>query len=140
MAHDQGRRRLLRFPLMCAALAAAVAASTAWAADYPARPLRLVVPYAPGAGTDTVARLVATKLARKLGQTIIVENKAGASGNIGTADVARAAPDGYTLGVATPGPVSVGASLYKHLPYDPLKDLQPVILLNESPVVMLVNP
>lgn len=132
-----GRRRLLRLSMMCAALAVAGAA---WGADYPVRPLKLIVPYAPGAGTDTVARLVATKLAQKLGQTIVVENKAGASGNIGTADMARAAPDGYTLGVATPGPVSVGTSLYKRLPYDPLKDLQPVILLNESPVVMLVNP
>lgn len=121
-------------------LAAQVGAKAANSDDYPARDLRLIVPYAAGAGTDAVTRLVARHLASRLGRAVVVENRVGANGNIGTNAVAKAAPDGYTLGTATPGPVAVGRSLYPALPYEPLRDLSPVALFNSSPVVLLVNP
>lgn len=126
--------------LLTTALAALCLAAPVAAADYPTKPLKLIVPYPPGAGTDAVSRLVADRLAVRLGQPVVVENRVGADGNIGTDAMAKAAPDGYTLGVATPGPVAVGKSLYPNLPYDPVRDLVPVIRLNEAPVVLLVNP
>ena len=126
--------------LLAAALAALCLAAPVVAADYPTKPLKLIVPYPPGAGTDAVSRLVADRLAVRLGQPVVVENRVGADGNIGTDAMAKAAPDGYTLGVATPGPVAVGKSLYPNLPYDPVRDLVPVIRLNEAPVVLLVHP
>ncbi len=106
---------------------------------YPDRPVTLVVPYPAGGGSDNVARLVAAKLEQELGQPIVVQNRGGAGGNIGTRLVANAKPDGYTIGLATPGPVSVGKALYANLPYDPAIDLAPVILLNESPLVMAAH-
>ena len=112
----------------------------ALAQTYPTKPIRLVVPYPAGAGTDAVSRLVAQHLSPRLGQPVVVENRAGAGGNIGSEFVAKSAPDGYTLLVATPGPIAVGRSLYKSLRYEPLNDLAPVILLNESPIVMLTGP
>lgn len=124
-----------------ALLALALTAFPALAAsNFPNRPITLIVPYPAGGGSDNVARLVAAKLAEKLGQSVVVENKAGAGGNIGTRLIAQSKPDGYTLGLATPGPVTVGKSLYNNLPYDPEKELEPVIFLNQSPIVMLVNP
>lgn len=109
-------------------------------AAYPSRPVTLIVPYPAGGGSDNVARLVAKQLAQEIGQTVIVENRGGAGGNIGTRLIAQAKPDGYTIGLATPGPVSVGTSLYSNLSYDPERDLEPVVLLNESPLVMAVHP
>lgn len=131
------KRHLVPFVALLAALAVA---PHVVAAEYPSKPLRLIVPYPPGAGTDSVSRLVAERLAVRLGQPVVVENRVGADGNIGTDAMAKAPPDGYTLGVATPGPVVVGKSLYPNLPYDPMRDLVPVIRLNEAPVVLLVNP
>lgn len=134
-------RRTLLIRLMAGSLtllglnaAPAMAQST-----YPERPVTLIVPYPAGGGSDNVARLIAAKLESELGQPIVVENRGGAGGNIGTRLVANAKPDGYTLGLATPGPVSVGKSLYANLPYDPATDLTPVILLNESPLVMAAH-
>lgn len=124
---------------MGAALGALVP-ELASAEDYPSRVIRLIVPYAPGAGTDAVSRLVADQLSAGLGKPVVVENRVGANGNLGTGLVAKAAPDGYTLGTATPGPVAVGRSLYPTLTYDPLTDLAPIVLMNQSPVVMLANP
>lgn len=111
-------------------------ASIAAQAAYPERPITLIVPFPAGGGSDNVARMVAAKLETELGQPVVVENKAGAGGNIGTRLMTQAKPDGYSIGLATPGPVSVGKSLYKQLPYDPEKELRPVILLNESPLVL----
>lgn len=122
--------------LLALALTAFPALATA---EFPNRPITLIVPYPAGGGSDNVARLVAAKLSEKLGQSVVVENKAGAGGNIGTRLITQAKPDGYTLGLATPGPVTVGKSLYNNLPYDPQKELEPVIFLNQSPIVMLVN-
>lgn len=116
------------------------AVTPALAQPYPAKPLRIIVPYPPGGGTDLAARLVAQKLAESFGKSVIVENRAGANGNIGTDAMAKAAPDGYTLGMATPGPVTAGKSLYPNLPYDPERDLAPVILVNASPNVLAVHP
>jgi tripartite-type tricarboxylate transporter receptor subunit TctC len=107
---------------------------------YPVKPIRMIVPYPPGGGTDTAARLIGQKLTESLGRTVIVENRAGANGLIGTEAMAKAASDGYTVGMATPGPVTVGRSLYPNLAYDPERDLVPVILVNASPNVLAVHP
>ncbi len=115
-------------------------AGFACAQVYPAKPVRVIVPYPPGGGTDLVARLVSQKLTESLGRTFVVDNRAGANGLLGTEAIARAAPDGYTLGMATPGPITAGRSLYPNLAYDPERDLAPVILANASPNVLAVHP
>lgn len=94
--------------------------------DYPTKPIRLVVPFSPGGGSDALARLVAQEAASTLGQPILVENRPGAGGNLGTAEVARAAPDGYTIVLGVIGPITVNVSLFASLPYDPEKDLAPI--------------
>ncbi|PJX27960.1 ABC transporter substrate-binding protein [Advenella sp. S44] len=113
------------------------AASTAHAA-YPDKPIRLVVPYPPGSGTDTVARYMALQLEKKLSQTIVVENKTGGNAIIATESVIRSSPDGYTLLWAANGPVTTNAALYKKLSYDPLKDLKPVARIAYSPMGLYV--
>jgi tripartite-type tricarboxylate transporter receptor subunit TctC len=115
------------------------ASDSAFAQVYPARPIRMIVPYPAGGGTDIAARWICQKLSERLNQQVFVDNRAGANGNLGTQSIARAAPDGYVIGMATPGPVTVGPSLYRELPYDPQKDLVPVILANESPIVLVSN-
>jgi tripartite-type tricarboxylate transporter receptor subunit TctC len=110
------------------------------AEGYPDRPVRLIVPYPAGGGTDIAARWIAQQLGTRFKYQIIVDNRGGANGNLGTDLIAKAAPDGYTLGMGTPGPVTVARSLYATLPYDPLKDLAPIILANESPIVLVANP
>ncbi len=123
-----------------AAAAVLIAQASVPASSYPNRTIRLIVPYPPGGGTDLAARLISQKLTENLGRTVIVENRAGANGNIGTEAMAKAAADGYTLGMATPGPVTAGKTLYPSLPYDPERDLAPVILVNASPNVLAVHP
>ncbi len=117
-----------------------ICAERAPAQSYPSKTIRIIVPYPPGGGTDLAARLIAQKLTESLGRSVIVENRAGANGNIGTDAMAKAAPDGYTLGMATPGPVTAGKTLYPNLPYDPERDLAPVILVNASPNVLATHP
>lgn len=121
---------------VCAALSFA---GPAHAADYPSRPIKLVVPFAAGGSTDIVARLVAEYAGRDLKQTIVVENKAGAGGVVGTNLIAKAAPDGYTIGTGNLAPMAVNPSLMKDMPYNPQKDLAPVILIENSPLVLSVN-
>src|SRR5579862_5406282 len=121
-------------------VAIALASTPARADDYPDRPIKLIVPYPAGGGTDIAARFVAQKLGERLQRRLIVDNRGGANGNLGTDLIAHAAPDGYTIAMATPGPVTVARSLYPSLPYDPRTDLVPVILVNESPIVLVVNP
>ena len=111
----------------------------AFAEDYPVKPIKLIVPYPAGGGTDIAARWLGQKLSESLHQQIVVDNRAGANGNLGTNAIAKSAPDGYLIGMATPGPVTVGRSLYPDLPYDPQKDLVPIVLANESPIVLVVN-
>ena len=109
------------------------------AQEYPSRPTRMIVPVAAAGMTDIVARMFGQKLQERLGQPVLIENKPGAGGNIGTEFVARAAPDGYTLLYAYPGPLVVNPSLYKNLGYDPLRDFVPVSLLVSYSMVLAVN-
>jgi tripartite-type tricarboxylate transporter receptor subunit TctC len=121
-----------------ATFAALAAPSLAQAQAWPARPLRVVVPFAPGGATDLIARLIAENLARPLGQQVAVENRAGAFGILGADAVAKAAPDGYTLLAGSPGPMAVNPFVYKTLPYDPARDLVGVSMVALIPYVMVV--
>lgn len=109
------------------------------AADYPDHPIRFVVPFPPGAGTDATARIVAEKLSEILKQSIVVENIAGANGLVGTRNVARAAPDGYTMEIAVPGPLAIAPFLFPDLQYDPETDFVPVIKINEARIGLAVS-
>ncbi len=126
--------------IACLAIAATLVATNACAADYPVRPIKLVVPYAAGGPTDVLGRLVADFLGRDLKQTTIVENKAGAQGAIGAEAVARAEPDGYTLFVAAASIIVLNPMLYKKLLYDPVKDFRMLALVTDLPVVMEIHP
>ena len=110
------------------------------AADWPSRPVRLVVPFTPGGSTDILARAIAQKLQDALGQPFIVENKSGAGGSIGATEVARASPDGYTLLMGHIGTLAVNPSLYPNLGYDPVTSFAPVALIARVPNVLVVNP
>jgi tripartite-type tricarboxylate transporter receptor subunit TctC len=126
-----------------AAAAALLAVSSTGVADaqaYPTKPIRLIVPYPAGGGTDLVARFIGQKLGDSLGRPVLVDNRAGANGLIGTDAIAKAPPDGYSIGMATPGPLTVAKSLYANLTYDPEKDLAPIILANASPNVLVLHP
>ena len=114
-------------------------ASTAGAQGWPSRPVRLVVPFAAGGSTDIVARVVGQKLSEALGQPVVVDNRPGASTQIGTEIVARSPPDGYTL-LVTPAPFTVNPTLFRKLPYDPQNDFTPILLINTTPLVTVVNP
>lgn len=109
------------------------------AANYPNQPIRLIVPYAAGGTTDLIARLVGQHMGNELGQPVIVENKAGAGGNIGTEQVARSAPDGYTLLLGTAGNMTANPAIYKDMTFDPIKDFQPISLIATLPNLMVVN-
>ncbi len=132
-----GRRDALR--LMAAAAAGLPAIAFAQQPDWPSRTVKLIVPFPPGSTPDVLARLVADRLATALRQPVIVDNKAGAGGNIGTDAVAKAAPDGYTVGVSITGPLVNNTVLYKSLPYDPFRDLAPVTLAAVQPNVLAVS-
>jgi tripartite-type tricarboxylate transporter receptor subunit TctC len=121
---------------IAAALAFAVA--TAASAQYPTKPIKLIVPFPPAGSTDISARALAGKLGERLGQPVIIENKPGAGGNIGTDVVAKSAPDGYTLIVGTVGTHAINSSLYSKMPYDAIKDFAPVVLLSTTPNVLVV--
>ena len=107
---------------------------------FPNKPIKFVVPYAAGGATDTTARLVSKELTAILGQPVIVENKAGAGGNIGTDYVAKSAPDGYTMLLAYTGPMAINPSLYDSLPFKPQQDFAPVTLLAQAPQILGVHP
>ena len=109
-------------------------------ADYPAREIKIVVGFTAGGTTDIIARIVGAELTARWGKAVIVENKPGAGGNIGTDVVAKAKPDGYTLLIGSVGPLAVNASLYQKMPYDNLKDLQPVTLIAHVPNMLVANP
>jgi len=122
------------------ALLAALAGGDALAQAYPSRTVTLLVPYAPGGGHDAMARIVAEKLGPRLGQTVVVENKPGAAGMIGTEQVVRAAPDGYTLLFSSPAEIVVAPSVYKSMRYDPVKDLTPITQVGDTPLVLMAHP
>lgn len=107
-------------------------------ANWPSKPLRVIVPFGPGSSPDVVARIVTDQASKSLGQTIVVENRPGASGNIGTQAIARAAPDGYTFGVSITGPMVNNTVLMKDLPYDPFTELAPLTLAVHQPNVIVV--
>ena len=119
--------------------ASAFAGAQVPASGYPSKPIRLVVPLPPGGGVDWLARVLAQKLTENLGQTVIVDNRSGAGGNIGMELVAKSAPDGYTLVLGLTAHYAINPSLYRKLPYDPVKDFAPIILLARTPLVLLVH-
>jgi tripartite-type tricarboxylate transporter receptor subunit TctC len=114
--------------------------NAAAAENYPQRPIRMIVPASPGGGTDFAARLINDHLAKVLGQSVVIENKPGASGTIGAAQVAHSKPDGYTVLMAQSTSMVIAPHIYKNLSYDPLKDLTPVTLVALVPNVLVVNP
>jgi tripartite-type tricarboxylate transporter receptor subunit TctC len=114
--------------------------SGAYAQSFPSKPVRIVVPFAPGGANDIIARVVSQKLAEPLGQQVIVENRGGAGGAIGAEAVARAQPDGYTLLLANPGPNAINPLLQPKTPYDPIRDFSPVTLMAISPEVLVAHP
>jgi tripartite-type tricarboxylate transporter receptor subunit TctC len=118
----------------------AAAATAAHAQSYPSRPVRMIIPFPAGGGTDIFARLIGRKLGEGMGQQFIADNRAGASGIIGCELAARAAPDGYTLMMATTGTHTTNPAVYAKLPYDPVRDFAPVSLVAESPFVLIVHP
>ena len=110
------------------------------AQTYPSRPIRLIVPFAPGGSADLVGRLLGQQLSESIGQPVVVENKGGASGMLGNDYVAKSAPDGYTLTVGTLGPFAVNQTLYEHVPYDNLRDFAPVTLTGISSHILVAHP
>jgi tripartite-type tricarboxylate transporter receptor subunit TctC len=128
-----------RFLSSCSA-AVLPGAVLAQASGWPSHPLRLVIAYPPGGSTDIAGRLLAERLGRRLGQQVIVDNRAGAGGTVGAASVVRAEPDGYTLLLAASPEVSIAPTTLKALPYDPVKDLQPITLVGQVPFFLVVNP
>jgi tripartite-type tricarboxylate transporter receptor subunit TctC len=132
--------------LMCALTTAAVVAETvvialpAVAQTYPSRPIRLVVPWAPGGNVDITARIVGQSLTEQMGQTVVVDNRAGGGGTVGANLVAKAAPDGYTLVMGSSGSITVSPAVYRDVPYDPAKDFTAISMVHIVPMVVLASP
>lgn len=120
---------------MGACISIAVTAQT-----YPNRPIKLIVPFAPGGGSDIIARIIAPRLGDAVGQQVVIDNKLGAGTIIGAEIAAKAAPDGYTLFVGITGTLAINPSLYQKLPYDPLRDFSPIILVATGPNILVVHP
>jgi tripartite-type tricarboxylate transporter receptor subunit TctC len=139
------KARSVRLPSPVAALAAVLLAGVlcapAFAQDkWPSRPIRMVVPFPPGSSPDLIARMLTDKLGAAVGQPVIVDNKPGAGGMVGTGQVAKAAPDGYTIGLSIPGPLAVNTVLLAKMEYDPFKELAPITVVAASPNVLVVDP
>jgi tripartite-type tricarboxylate transporter receptor subunit TctC len=114
--------------------------SVSWAQNFPSRPITLIVPFTPGGGNDIMARLVGERMSKTLGQQIVIENRPGAGGNIGSRQTARSAPDGYTILLTFTGTLAINPSLYANLGYDPNKELTPIGSISTTPALMVVNP
>jgi len=144
----QTRSKLLMKPLtkcLVRALVAFVSAvtsinGTVQAADYPSRPIHLIVPYAAGGAADSIARILAKRIGKSIGQTVVIENRGGGGSIVGTEFVNKAEPDGYTLLLGQSGPISINPAVYRNLPYDPTKDFAPISLTTTYPYIMVVNP
>jgi tripartite-type tricarboxylate transporter receptor subunit TctC len=134
--------RMMQRSRLCAlaALAWAFLAPGVSAQDYPSRPITMVVPFTPGAATDFLGRLLGKELEERLGKPVVVENRPGAGTNIGSNSVAKAAPDGHTLLMATSTPMAINVSLHKNLPFDPTADFVPLAMVAQSPFVLIVKP
>src|SRR5688572_20750461 len=120
--------------------APALGAGRAFAQDYPTKPIKIVVPYAPGGGADSVARILAKKVSESIGQGIVIENKGGAGAILGTDQVAKADADGYTLLLGQSGPISINPAVYKTLPYDAVKDFAPITMTTAYPYILTIHP
>jgi tripartite-type tricarboxylate transporter receptor subunit TctC len=129
-------RSLLRAGLLAAALAGGAAAQERW----PSKPVRMIVPFPPGSSPDLVARMLNDRLGAALGQPVVVENRPGAGGMVGTGAVAKAARDGYTIGLSIPGPLAVNTVLLQKMEYDPFRELAPITIVAASPNVLVVDP
>lgn len=129
----------MKLARLLVALYMLAAAVTGWAQEYPVRPVTMVVPFPAGGSADVVARQIASALARYLGENVIVENKVGAGGTIGTGAVAKAAPDGYTILLGTTSALAVSPVIYKNVPYDPIKSFTPIIEVTRGPFVLSVR-
>ncbi|TCK30585.1 tripartite-type tricarboxylate transporter receptor subunit TctC [Ancylobacter aquaticus] len=132
--------RTLIAATMASLLVAPLAVGTAAAQEFPTRPVTLVIPFSAGGSTDLVGRLIAERMSAELGQPVVVENKGGAGGNLGAAQVAKATPDGYTILMGTVATHALNPTLYKKMPYDPVTSFAPVSLLVVVPNVLVVNP
>ena len=130
----------MRTIIRVAALALVVASATVHAQSWPSKPLRYIVPFAAGGTTDILGRMVAAGLSTALGQPVVVENKPGQAGSIGVAELARSAPDGYTVGGGTISSHAINPTLYSKLPYDPQKDFAPITMLATLPNMLIVHP
>jgi len=128
--------RFLFVLLATAALADPASAQTAW----PSKPIRMIAPFPPASTADVIARVLGQKLGQRLGQQFVVDNRVGASGNLGADAIAKAAPDGYTVGIVTSSTHAVAVSLSANLPYDPIKDFTPITMIANSPYVLVVYP
>jgi tripartite-type tricarboxylate transporter receptor subunit TctC len=137
--HRKQRQTAMNSVVGCTIALLAAAVVPAYAADYPAKPIRFIVPYAAGGTTDLVARTVGQRVAEKLGQPVVVENRPGAGGNIGMDAVAKAAPDGYTIGFGAISTNALNPHIYKSVPFDPRKDFTAVSLLGTSTIVLEVG-
>jgi tripartite-type tricarboxylate transporter receptor subunit TctC len=133
-------KRTTFLSMAMASLLAALLPGAAHAQGYPNKPIRLIVPYAPGGATDIIGRAAAAELTKTMGQQVIIENRPGAGGNLGAEQVARSAPDGYTLLVSPSSLHGITPFLYSKLPYDPNKDLAPIIVLGSFANVLVMNP
>ena len=126
--------------LLCTLTALALFGASAWAQTYPTKPIRWVVPSTPGDGSDVTGRLIADKISRELGQAVVIDNKPGAGGVLGSDAVAKSAADGYTMIVGNAGSHGVNAGIYSKLPYDVVKDFVPIAMICTTPNVMVVSP
>src|SRR5208282_4150198 len=133
-------RRTLRFVAFAALAAALAGAAFAQSPAYPTKPIKLIVPFPPGGGSDLTARLLAQEMSESLGQPVVVDNKPGANGSIGANLVAKATPDGYTIVLADRGVFGVNPALYAKLPYDSTKDFSYIGIATDGPYVLVVNP
>jgi tripartite-type tricarboxylate transporter receptor subunit TctC len=138
--HDRERRATRRIPNVICTAVLLVATTGAFAQAYPQRPVRIIVPYPPGSGTDIVARILGQRIGENWGQTMIVENRPGAGAIVGVDAVAKATPDGYTVGMADTGPLAINPALYAKLPYDAVRDFTPVTEVAKLPFMLVAHP
>ncbi|AMR80541.1 Bug family tripartite tricarboxylate transporter substrate binding protein [Cupriavidus nantongensis] len=133
------RAALARSALLTAALLGAATLPAYAQNTYPQRPIKMIVPMPPGGGTDTISRIIADSLLQKHGWTVVIENKPGATGNIGMASLAKSAPDAYTIGMGQAANLAINPWLYSSMPFDPVKDFTPIVLVASQPVVLVVR-
>jgi tripartite-type tricarboxylate transporter receptor subunit TctC len=138
LLEEANMRTILSWSAALAFLSCAIAGPASGAQAYPARPIRLIVPFAPGGGTDTNARAIADRVSQSFGQTVVVDNRPGGGGSVGAALTVRADPDGYTL-IIVSGSYGANAALH-NLPYDPVRDIQPIVLVGETCLVVTMHP